>query len=109
MWFESYTRALLSIEEPELQLEFALAVAEFGTYGKEPEFKNWALKSIFEGIRPNIESSRRNSKNGKAGAEKRWDKEKERRKEQEAAYTLPAESPEEFKVPDFIAEQGGEF
>lgn len=104
-WFQSYTEALLALESEGLQLEFALAVARYGTYGTEPEFESNILKAVFAGVRPNIENSRRDSKNGKKGAEKRKaNAEAERRKSLGSEYSQGNDGGG-FAVPEFVKQR----
>lgn len=69
VWFETYAKALEAIpdEEREKRAEFALAIAEYGSWGIEPSMNDWPLKPAFEAIRENLDRSVRNYKNGKKG------------------------------------------
>lgn len=101
-WFPSYTEALLSLDSEDLQLEFVLAVAMYGTYGTEPKFESNILKAVFAGVRPNIENSRIASENGKRGAAKRKENaEAERRKGLDPALSQSCDGGR-FEVPSFV-------
>lgn len=58
-WFPHLTEVLAEVcrDFPAQAGEFALAVAEYGTSGKEPEFSGAALKYAFLAVRENIDLS----------------------------------------------------
>ncbi len=88
-WFASYTEILDGLPSDELKLAFALGVAHYGTYGDEPEFEDMILDIAFKGIRPNIDSSRKRSSDGKKGGQAKARNEAERRAQAAKDYTLP--------------------
>ena len=71
MWHESYTKAMLKMPDADTQARFAMGVIAYGSFGAEPCFC-YPLDVAFEGIRPNIDSSRKWSQMGKKGNQKRW-------------------------------------
>ena len=58
-WFPKLTDITneLAAEFPELVGEFCAAVANYGTYGTEPEFSSAVLKYAFMGVRADIDNS----------------------------------------------------
>lgn len=69
-WFESYTKAMLKLPTRELQAEFVFGVIAYGSFGTEPFF-DYPLDIVFEGIRPNIDLSKKRSSAGKKGRKTR--------------------------------------
>ena len=71
-WFDKLTRVLNSLPA-EYVGEMALAIANYGTYGDEPQFSEPLLGCVFEGIRDDIDNSvkwredRRNQKRNDKG------------------------------------------
>lgn len=70
IWHESYTKALLKLPTRELQTEFLFGVIAYGSFGTEPFF-DYPLDMVFEGIRPNIDLSKKRSAAGKKGRKAR--------------------------------------
>lgn len=73
-WWPSFTEAAAQMPEGD-RAKFLWGVIQYGTYGNEPFFE-YPLNSTFEGMRPNLDSSRKRSAGGKKGSEKRWGGEK---------------------------------
>jgi hypothetical protein len=73
IWHESYTKALLKLPTRELQTEFLFGVIAYGSYGTEPFFE-YPLDMVFEGIRPNIDCSKKRVAAGKKGGRPSKDK-----------------------------------
>ena len=69
MWHESYTKAMLKMPDAETQARFAMGVIAYGSFGDEPFF-DYPLDVAFEGIRPNIDISRKRSAARKGGGSK---------------------------------------
>lgn len=78
-WLPKFTQTLLSVPE-EHQAALFRALAQYGNYGTEPEFDNWALRVVFEALREDIDNNKKfrsdgasggrgNKKRGKAGQE----------------------------------------
>lgn len=83
-WYESYTRAIDELPNMQDKAVLALALIEYGTYGKEPMFfkeqsaeveeklyrtcPKFAFKSIFETCRVNLDNSRASYEKGYRGA-----------------------------------------
>lgn len=68
-WFPKFTRQLERVPE-EHRLALAMAVMEYGTYGTEPDFADWGLAAVFEGMREDIDNSkaaRYENKGGRPG------------------------------------------
>lgn len=65
-FFRSYWDAILEMDEP-VQLEVLKAIAAYGLDGTEPELLSPISRAIFSAIRPNLDSSRESSINGKSG------------------------------------------
>ena len=55
-WFPKLTRVLQALP-PEFVAEMAMAIAEYGTDGTEPEFSTPILGAVFAGIREDIDAS----------------------------------------------------
>lgn len=55
-WFPKLTRVLEALP-PEHVAEMALAIAQYGTDGAEPEFSTPILMAVFEGVREDIDAS----------------------------------------------------
>lgn len=66
MFFDSYYEQYLLLDEDE-RSEFLKAILEFAFNGIEPEFKSRTCKIAFVGIRPHLNKSVQNSKNGARG------------------------------------------
>ncbi len=73
-WFASYTDQLNTMPSDKLKSAYAVAVANYGTYGKRPCFEAdfegmelLMLSNSFKGIEYSLERSRSNSKNGSGG------------------------------------------
>lgn len=65
-WFPKLTRVMASLP-PELAAAFAVAVANYGTYGSEPSFENPLMEAVFEGVREDIDNSANNRSKNKGG------------------------------------------
>lgn len=65
MWWGSFTETVDRIPE-DLRADFLYGVIQYGTRQIEPNFE-FPLDAIFEGIRPNIDSSIKSSEYGKKG------------------------------------------
>ncbi len=55
-WFPKLTRVMRALPAENVA-EFAVAVAEYGTNGAEPEFSSPILAAVFEGVREDIDNS----------------------------------------------------
>ena len=60
VWFNSYTLAVMSVPEGQQRDRLIAAIVLYAATGMEPDFaeSEWALRGIFEAVRPNVESSR---------------------------------------------------
>lgn len=55
-WFPKLTRTMKKLP-PESVAEFAMACAEYGTYGTEPSFSEPLMDALFESVREDIDNS----------------------------------------------------
>lgn len=55
-WFPKLTNALKCVPDGP-RGELCWAIIQYGTNGVEPEFDNWALRAVFEGLREDIDNS----------------------------------------------------
>ena len=55
-WFPKFTDVLKSLP-PDMVGEMAIAIADYGTIGEEPEFANPIMLAVFAGIREDIDNS----------------------------------------------------
>lgn len=72
-WLPKFTKALLKVPE-EYQAELFRALTQYGNFGIEPTFNDWALEAIFDSLREDIDNNKsfRNSgSNGGRGKKKR--------------------------------------
>lgn len=73
VWFASFTQALDKLPNASDRALMALAIYEYGALGKEPNFFDtkqcpaFVFASLFEALRPNIDTSVKNYTNGKKG------------------------------------------
>lgn len=65
-FFRSYWDAIQEMDEF-VQLEVLKAIAAYGLDGTEPKLSSPISRAIFSAIRPNLDSSRESSINGKSG------------------------------------------
>ena len=65
-WFPKLTRVMASLPD-ELAAAFAIAVANYGTYGIEPSFDNPIMEAVFEGVREDVDNSANNRSRNKGG------------------------------------------
>ncbi|MCI6844457.1 MAG: DUF6291 domain-containing protein [Coriobacteriaceae bacterium] len=64
-WFPKLTSTVAKVPEEHRGL-FLWALAQYGTYGIEPELA-WPLDAIFESLREDIDNSKRSIENGRRG------------------------------------------
>lgn len=64
-WFPKLTSTVARVPEEHRGM-FLWALAQYGTYGIEPELA-WPLDAIFESLREDIDNSKRSIANGKRG------------------------------------------
>ena len=69
-WFPKFTDVLKSLP-PDMVGEMAIAIADYGTIGKEPEFSNQLMLAVFAGIREDIDNSINARHRNKGGRPKR--------------------------------------
>ena len=69
-WFPKFTDVLKSLP-PDMVGEMAIAIADYGTIGKEPEFSNPIMLAVFAGIREDIDNSINARHRNKGGRPKR--------------------------------------
>ena len=69
-WFPKFTDVLKSLP-PDMVGEMAIAIADYGTSGKEPEFCNPLMLAVFAGIREDIDNSINARHRNKGGRPKR--------------------------------------
>ena len=69
-WFPKFTDVLKSLP-PDMVGEMAIAIADYGTSGKEPEFGNKLMLAVFAGIREDIDNSINARHRNKGGRPKR--------------------------------------
>ena len=69
-WFPKFTDVLKSLP-PDMVGEMAIAIADYGTIGKEPEFSNPLMLAVFAGIREDIDNSINARHRNKGGRPKR--------------------------------------
>ena len=69
-WFPKFTDVLKSLP-PDMVGEMAIAIADYGTSGKEPEFSNPLMLAVFAGIREDIDNSINARHRNKGGRPKR--------------------------------------
>ena len=69
-WFPKFTDVLKSLP-PDMVGEMAIAIADYGTIGKEPEFTNPIMLAVFAGIREDIDNSINARHRNKGGRPKR--------------------------------------
>lgn len=65
-WFPKFTKQLELVPE-ELQAQLVMACIKYGTYGIEPEFNDWSLIAIFEGMKEDIDNSKAARTSNKGG------------------------------------------
>ena len=65
-WLPKFTKTLLSVPE-EHQAVLFRALAQYGNYGIEPEFDDWALRAVFESLREDIDNNKSFRSNGAKG------------------------------------------
>lgn len=65
-WLPKFTKTLLSVPE-EHQAALFRALAQYGNYGIEPEFEDWALKAVFESLREDIDNNKSFRSSGASG------------------------------------------
>lgn len=65
-WLPKFTKTLLSVPE-EHQAALFRALAQYGSYGIEPEFDDWALKAVFESLREDIDNNKSFRSSGASG------------------------------------------
>lgn len=65
-WLPKFTNTLLSVPE-EHQAALFRALAQYGNFGIEPDFDDWALKAVFESLREDIDNNKRFRSNGASG------------------------------------------
>lgn len=65
-WFPKLTRVMASLPD-DLAAQFAVAVANYGTYGTEPVFDNPIMAAVFEGVREDVDNSANNRTKNKGG------------------------------------------
>lgn len=56
-WLPKFTKTLLSVPE-EHQAALFRALAQYGNYGIEPKFEDWALNAVFESLREDIDNNK---------------------------------------------------
>ena len=69
-WFPKFTDVLKSLPH-DMVGEMAIAIADYGTSGKEPEFSNPLMLAVFAGIREDIDNSINARHRNKGGRPKR--------------------------------------
>ena len=69
-WFPKFTDVLKSLPH-DMVGEMAIAIADYGTIGKEPEFCNQLMLAVFAGIREDIDNSINARHRNKGGRPKR--------------------------------------
>ena len=69
-WFPKFTDVLKSLPH-DMVGEMAIAIADYGTSGKEPEFSNPIMLAVFAGIREDIDNSINARHRNKGGRPKR--------------------------------------
>ena len=69
-WFPKFTDVLKSLP-PDMVVEMAIAIPDYGTSGKEPEFSNPLMLAVFAGIREDIDNSINARHRNKGGRPKR--------------------------------------
>ena len=65
-WLPKFTKTLLSVPE-EHQAALFRALVQYGSYGLEPEFEDWALKAVFESLREDIDNNKSFRSSGATG------------------------------------------
>lgn len=71
-FFQTYSNALAAIPDDEDRARLALAIVEYGAWGKEPDFgTRWGIAAAFEAMRINLDNSAKRSIAGKKGGSKK--------------------------------------
>lgn len=65
-FFKSYFEAIEALNDDDQKLQLYRAICEYSIYGREPELEGTA-KAVFIAFKPNLDSSRTKSENGKKG------------------------------------------
>lgn len=65
-WLPKFTKTLLSVPE-EHQAALFRALAQYGNYGIEPRFDDWALNAVFESLREDIDNNKSFRSHGGTG------------------------------------------
>jgi hypothetical protein len=63
-FYPSYFKAIRRIPDDEIRLEAYDVICGYMMTGTLPDDMSWQIESIFDGLKPNIDTSRKNSKNG---------------------------------------------